>query len=144
MEEIEEKISEAQSTLLELESQIAPLNAEVKKITEDPKTDQLDSVLEGLKKERDELLARLEKAKANASGMNKDSIKLIEKTYKASKEAWRKRKRMFLDISDAMTESLGTSKMKKIKDEIGIEPDPIPINEDKTSKILESQKKLKK
>ncbi|KAJ3047016.1 PSMC3 interacting protein [Rhizophlyctis rosea] len=123
---VKDEIKQSQSTLNGLESSLT--------------NDQIVDRLRILEEENKNRAARLNKLRDNPVQMSSEDKKRIETGLESMRTEWRKRKRMFKDMWDAVTENLPGDR-KELMEEIGIETDEsvgLDYNEDPVARFMES------
>lgn len=112
---LQEQINEQKRAISELEGEIRTLQSNL--TLEDIRAKQ-----EKLKTEVEEMESKLTKLRGGVTLVKPEERKAIEDLYVQAINHWRKRKRMFRDIWDAITENLPKD-LKEFKEELGLEYD---------------------
>ncbi|KAJ3035288.1 hypothetical protein HDV00_004106 [Rhizophlyctis rosea] len=121
-----EQIKQSQSTLNDLQSSLT--------------NEQLAHRLEALDKENAKLSARLETLRSNPIQMSAADKSRIESNLDSMRTQWRKRKRMFKDMWDAVTENIPGNRAE-LMEQMGIETDEavgVDFNADPVAKFMEA------
>lgn len=127
LQKVDEEIQSLQTVLLDHDSQLKETTSTLKALMSEPKNEELDVIIAELKKTIEANKERLEKAKDGKSSAPKQSKEDISKALDHYKNIRRKRKSMYMDISDSIQENLGPAKMKKIREEIDFQMDSYTV-----------------
>lgn len=136
MKQLDSSISVYNSKLLNLHEQISKSSVSLQALNSTPKDDDLQGLIDSYEKQKVELKENLEPNKVGNEVISDSMKSEVQKSYKSSRESWLRRKRIFSDIQGALVENMGKSKFNSLKEELGIEADPIPYTDDKTSKLM--------
>lgn len=122
LEKLDAEIRDQQAMLLDLENQVRDSSSSLKQLLADPKNDELDALINETRKEIEANKARIEQSKSVP--MPKITKEELENSIKKYQSTRKKRKSIYLEISDSIQENLGAAKMKKIREEIDFQTDP--------------------
>ncbi|KAJ8774601.1 hypothetical protein K2173_017047 [Erythroxylum novogranatense] len=98
------------------------VEAEIKSLQSNMTLEQIQDREAKLKKEVKEMEQKLVKLRQGVALVKPEDRKAVEETYLEKISQWRKRKRMFKDLWDAITEN-SPKDLKEFKEELGIEYD---------------------
>ncbi|XP_049848562.1 uncharacterized protein LOC126315355 [Schistocerca gregaria] len=140
IDELDAKIQPLQSQFNSLQDRISATSLKLKELDSLLPTNELDSHIENLQKTKQTLLEQLKRLEGQ-NPISQEVKSNVEKVYKTCRDNWRKRKRLYLDIEEVFVENLGKAHFNSVKEDIGIEPDLTPFNEDATSKLLAASEK---
>ncbi|KAH9620028.1 hypothetical protein KSS87_023216 [Heliosperma pusillum] len=112
---LQEQISEQKRANSEIEGEIKALNSNLT-------LEDMQAKLERLNKEVEEMEIKLTKMRGGVTLVKPEEKKAIQDQYMSAISHWRKRKRMFRDIWDSITENMPKN-LKDFKEELGLEFD---------------------
>ncbi|XP_053707788.1 homologous-pairing protein 2 homolog [Synchiropus splendidus] len=122
LKKMDDHISGLTAELQSISSINKQLSAELKELKKTPTTDEMVAEIQELKEECATDKARLEKIKSAGDYVPPEERERVCKERDLYVEEWRKRKRLALDMIDAIMEGYPKSK-KELLEEIGIETD---------------------
>ncbi|CEP20200.1 hypothetical protein [Parasitella parasitica] len=132
----EEEINALQKSLNELAEKHEELSTENKrldqtlsKIKSEPTTSEANELLEKAKAENAQLKEKLAALKSGTVLIPPEKRKRTDDEYDTFRQLWKKRRAMFRDIFKTITEHY-PGDPKELKEELGIEEDPIPFEQD--------------
>ncbi|KAI8636988.1 Tat binding protein 1-interacting protein-domain-containing protein [Parasitella parasitica] len=132
----EEEINALQKSMDELTEEHEKLSAENKqldqtlaKIKSEPTTSEAKGLLEKTKAENAQLREKLTALKTGTVLIPPEKRKRADDEYDTYRQLWRKRRGMFRDIFKTVTEHY-PGNPRELKEELGIEEDPIPFEQD--------------
>ncbi|KAJ4961382.1 hypothetical protein NE237_021292 [Protea cynaroides] len=109
----------------ELEDQrraISEVEGEIKTLQSNLTLEQIHAKRSKLANEVEEMEKKLEKLREGVTLVRPEDRKVIQDAYLEKINQWRKRKRLFKDLWDAITEN-STKDLKEFKEELGLEYD---------------------
>ncbi|KAK9750310.1 hypothetical protein RND81_02G186600 [Saponaria officinalis] len=112
---IQEQINEQKRTNSEIEGEIRTLQSNMTLEDMQAKLEKLSTEIEGME-------TKLTKMRGGVTLVKPEEKKAIEDQYITAISHWRKRKRMFKDIWDSITENMPRD-LKEFKEELGLEFD---------------------
>ncbi|XP_074295697.1 homologous-pairing protein 2 homolog [Silene latifolia] len=112
---LQEQISEQKRANSEIEGEIKTLHSNLT-------LEDMQAKLERLNKEVEEMEIKLTKLRGGVTLVKPEEKKAIQDQYMSAISHWRKRKRMFRDIWDSITENMPKN-LKDFKEELGLEFD---------------------
>ncbi|KAL9557996.1 hypothetical protein MBANPS3_001143 [Mucor bainieri] len=95
----------------------------------EPTTDEAKALLEKAKIENEQLKEKLEKLKSGTVLIPPEKRKRTNDEFDTYRQLWKKRRGMFREIFKTVTEHY-PGKPSDLKEELGIEEDPIPFEQD--------------
>ncbi|WCJ24558.1 hypothetical protein M5689_006509 [Euphorbia peplus] len=119
---MKQKNAELQQQLEEQKKAVNEVEGEIKSLQSNLTLDQILEKDAKLKKEVNEMEVKLVKLREGVTLVRPEERKAIEKMYSDQVSQWRRRKRMFKDLWDAITEN-SPKNLKEFKEELGIEDD---------------------
>ncbi|GKU90353.1 hypothetical protein SLEP1_g4356 [Rubroshorea leprosula] len=119
---MKEENSRLQNELNEQKRAISEVEGEIKTLQSNLTMDEIRSKEAKLRKEVKEMEDKLDKLRGGVTLVKPEERKAIEEMYSEKISHWRKRKRMFKDLWDAITEN-SPKDLKEFKEELGIEYD---------------------
>ncbi|KAM8824131.1 homologous-pairing protein 2 homolog [Synchiropus picturatus] len=122
LKKIDDRISGLTAELQSISSINKQLSAELKELKKTPTTDEMVAQIQELKEECARDKARLEKIKSPGDHVPPEERERVCKERDLYVKEWRKRKRLAVDMIDAIMEGYPKSK-KELLEEIGIETD---------------------
>ncbi|KAL7316729.1 hypothetical protein PS15m_003182 [Mucor circinelloides] len=132
----EEEVKAMQKSLDELAEKHDELSSENKRLEQvlaktksEPTTDEAKELLEKTKAENDQLREKLEKLKSGTVLIPPEKRKRANDDFDNYRQLWKKRRGMFREIFKTVTEHY-PGNPKELKEELGIEEDPIPFEQD--------------
>ncbi|KAJ4710543.1 homologous-pairing protein 2-like [Melia azedarach] len=111
-----------QEQLEEQKKAISKVEAEIKTLQSNLTLEQILEKEANLRKEVKEMENKLAKLRTGVTLVKPEDRKAVEEMYLDKLSQWRKRKRMFRDVWDAITEN-SPKDLKEFKEELGIEYD---------------------
>ncbi|KAL7001200.1 Homologous-pairing protein 2 [Sarracenia purpurea var. burkii] len=111
-----------QETLDEQRRAISEVEGEIKTLQSNLTLEQIHAKEANMRKEVDEMEENLTKLRGGVTLVSLEERKSVEGRYMDTISHWRRRKRMFKDLWDAITEN-SPKDLKEFKDELGIEYD---------------------
>ncbi|KAL1922338.1 uncharacterized protein VTP21DRAFT_9877 [Calcarisporiella thermophila] len=127
IEELKKQIAEVKDQNKQLQSTLSGLNSSLT-------NDQIEERLKELAAENAKNEERLATLRSGAKPISQEERERINKAFETNRQLWRSRKRLFNDIWSAVTEHF-PGNPKELMEEIGIEQDPVDINEDPLANI---------
>eukprot|EP01126_Amoeba_proteus_P032142 TRINITY_DN3140_c0_g1_i10.p1 TRINITY_DN3140_c0_g1~~TRINITY_DN3140_c0_g1_i10.p1 ORF type:complete len:165 (+),score=48.48 TRINITY_DN3140_c0_g1_i10:307-801(+) len=123
--ELEKQVNELKEEEGKLKKLVSHQQTINNQLAQTPTNDNLSNELEKARGEVDLLRTRLEGLKSNQKVVDPNQKAKLEKTYVQVRKEWVNRKRKFRDICDTFEENgaLDAKKLKKLKEELGIETD---------------------
>ncbi|CAG8750170.1 18483_t:CDS:2, partial [Acaulospora morrowiae] len=91
--------------------------------------EQIEDRLDALDKENEGYEERLKVLRTGSKQISVEDKKRIDELYEKNRKLWRQRKRKFNEVFNQIAEAL-ERKTKDFMEELGVETDPIDINED--------------
>ncbi|KAJ0900501.1 hypothetical protein HanPSC8_Chr08g0314501 [Helianthus annuus] len=122
LNQMKEENARLQEMLEEQKKSNSQLEGEIKSLQSNLTLDEIQSKDVQLRKQVKELEERLTKLREGVTLVSPEERKLVEKTFSDAISHWRKRKRMFKDVWDTITEN-SPKTPNEFKEELGIEYD---------------------
>ncbi|KAH7516553.1 homologous-pairing protein 2 homolog [Ziziphus jujuba] len=122
LNQMKEKNTKLQQQLDELRKAISGVEGEIKTLQSNLTLEQIHEKEARLRMEVMELEDKLEKLRGGVTLVSPEDREVVKKMYSEQINHWRKRKRMFKDLWDAITEN-SPKDLKEFKEELGIEYD---------------------
>ncbi|KAI7734577.1 hypothetical protein M8C21_009829 [Ambrosia artemisiifolia] len=122
LNQMKEENARLQEMLEEQRKANSQLEGEIKSLQSNLTLDEIQSNDAKLRKQVKELEERLTKLREGVTLVSPEERKLVEKTFSDAISHWRKRKRMFKDVWDTITEN-SPKTPNEFKEELGIEYD---------------------
>jgi 26S proteasome regulatory subunit (ATPase 3-interacting protein) len=122
MKSLEGEISQLQQELSQSESACKKLQDELLALQNSLTTEEVQSQLSTLSEECAQFETRLARIKATANDIDPKDVQRTEIKHTAAVKEWRKRKRMSMDIVNAILEGYPKSK-RELYEDIGLETD---------------------
>ncbi|KAF3431829.1 hypothetical protein FNV43_RR26565 [Rhamnella rubrinervis] len=122
LNKMKEENTKLQQQLDEQRKAISEVEGEIKALQSNLTLEQIREKEAKLRKEVKEMEEKLEKLRGGVTLVSPEDRKLIQQMYSESINQWRRRKRMFKDLWDAITEN-SPKDLKEFKEELGIEYD---------------------
>lgn len=119
---MKEENAKLQEQLNEQKRAVSELEGEIKTLQSNLTLEDMRTKMERLKIEVEEMEDKLTKLRGGVTLVKPEERKAIEDLYINAISHWRKRKRMFKDIWDTITENLPRD-LKELKEELGFEYD---------------------
>ncbi|KAL2905057.1 Homologous-pairing protein 2-like protein [Bienertia sinuspersici] len=119
---MKEQNAKLQEEINEQKRAVSELEGEIKTLQSNLTLQDMRSKLERLTKEIEEMENKLTKLRGGVTLVKPEERKAIEDMYVNAISYWRKRKRMFKDVWDTITENLPRD-LKEFKEELGLEYD---------------------
>ncbi|PRQ40393.1 putative Tat binding protein 1-interacting [Rosa chinensis] len=130
-----------QEQLAEQKRAISEVEGEIKALQSNLTLEQIKEKDTKLRKEVMELEDKLEKLRGGVTLVKPEDRKIIEQMYSEKISQWRKRKRIFKDLWDTITEN-SPKDIKEFKEELGLEYDEdVGVNLQSFSDLLPKSKK---
>ncbi|KAI8143265.1 Tat binding protein 1-interacting protein-domain-containing protein [Fennellomyces sp. T-0311] len=125
-----EKQMESLSKELEtLKRENQELSRNLHALKSSPTNDELDKLIATLAQENETHRSRLDKLKSGTTLITAEEKTNIDKEYDTMRKEWRTRRKLFREIFNTVTEHM-PGQPKAFKEELGIEEDPIPYEQD--------------
>ncbi|XP_071690851.1 homologous-pairing protein 2 homolog [Rutidosis leptorrhynchoides] len=122
LNQMKEENAKLQEMLEEQKKTNSQLEGEIKSLQSNLTMDEIQSNDAKLRKQVKELEERLSKLREGVTLVSPEERKVVEKTFSDAVSHWRKRKRMFKDVWDAITEN-SPKNPNEFKEELGVEYD---------------------
>ncbi|KAI8022459.1 hypothetical protein LOK49_LG03G00777 [Camellia lanceoleosa] len=119
---MKEENTKLQEQLNEQRRAISEVDGEMKALQSNLTLEQILAKEANLRKEVEEMEDRLTKLRGGVTLVSPEERKAVERMYMDTISQWRRRKRMFRDVWDAITEN-SPKDLKEFKEELGIEYD---------------------
>ncbi|ONK75262.1 uncharacterized protein A4U43_C03F15040 [Asparagus officinalis] len=130
-----------QEDLEEHKKVIQETEAEIRALQSNLTLEEIRSKEAKLHNEVSEMEAKLKKLRSGVILVKPEDKKVIEETYNEKLSQWRKRKRMFRELWDAITEN-SPKDLKEFKDELGLEYDEdVGVNLQSFAELINPSKK---
>ncbi|KAI7901116.1 Tat binding protein 1-interacting protein-domain-containing protein [Cokeromyces recurvatus] len=126
---IDKSINEFTQKYEDLSMENKRLDQTLSDIKSTPTTSEARLLIEKLQKENELLKEKLYKLKNGTVLISPEKRKRTNDEYESNRNLWKKRRAMFRDIFSAVTEHF-PGKPNELKEELGIEDDPIPLEKD--------------
>ncbi|XP_062111168.1 homologous-pairing protein 2 homolog [Humulus lupulus] len=120
--QMKEENARLQKQLEEQRKAIGEVEGEIKALQSNLTLEQIRAKEAKLKMEVKEMEDKLEKLRGGVTLVKPEDREAVEKLYTDKISQWRKRKRMFKDLWDAITEN-SPKNLKEFKEELGLEYD---------------------
>ncbi|KAM0015239.1 putative pairing protein [Helianthus debilis subsp. tardiflorus] len=122
LNQMKEENARLQEMLEEQKKSNSQLEGDIKSLQSNLTLDEIQSKDVQLRKQVKELEEKLTKLREGVTLVSPEERKLVEKTFSDAISHWRKRKRMFKDVWDTITEN-SPKTPNEFKEELGIEYD---------------------
>ncbi|XP_009770595.1 homologous-pairing protein 2 homolog [Nicotiana tabacum] len=122
LNKMKEENANLQEKLDEQKKATSEVEAEIKSLQSNLTLEEIHAKEAKLRKEVDEMEKKLIKLRGGVTLVSPEERKAIEGLYSEALNQWRRRKRMFRDVWDAITEN-SPKNPKEFKEELGIEND---------------------
>ncbi|KAJ0038601.1 hypothetical protein Pint_23293 [Pistacia integerrima] len=122
LNQMKEQNAKLQEQLEEQKKTITRVEGEIRTLQSNLTLEQIREKEAKLRKEIKEMEDKLAKLRGGVTLVKPEDRKAVEKMYLEKVSQWRKRKRMFKDIWDTITEN-SSKDLKEFKEELGIEYD---------------------
>ncbi|KAL8161339.1 hypothetical protein V2J09_012828 [Rumex salicifolius] len=119
---MKEENASLQEQLNEQKRAINEVEAEIKSLQSNLTLEEIQAKEERLSTEAEEMEERLVKLREGVTLVKPEERKAIQELYTQATNHWRRRKRMFKDLWDAITEN-SPKDVKEFKEELGVEYD---------------------
>lgn len=119
---MKEENSKLQAELDEQKKAVSEVEGEIKSLQSNLTLEEIHGKEMKLQKEVSNMEEKLTKLRGGVTLVSPEERKAIEALYSSTISQWRKRKRMFKDIWDSITEN-SPKNLKEFKEELGIEYD---------------------
>ncbi|XP_022776979.1 homologous-pairing protein 2 homolog [Durio zibethinus] len=130
-----------QEQLEQQKKAIAEVEGEIKSLLSNLTLEQIQEKEAKLRKEVKEMEDKLVKLRGGVTLVRPEEKRAVEAVYSGKISQWRRRKRMFKDLWDAITEN-SPKDLKEFKEELGIEYDEdVGVNLQSFSDLLQHGKK---
>ncbi|KAG2665353.1 hypothetical protein I3843_15G004800 [Carya illinoinensis] len=138
---MKEENASLQQQLQEQKKAIGEVEGEIRTLQSNLTLEQIWDREAKLRKEVKEIEDKLEKLRGGVTLVRPEDRKAVENMYSEKLSQWRRRKRMFKDLWDAITEN-SPKDLKEFKEELGIEYDEdVGVNLQSNSDLLQHGKK---
>ncbi|XVF86028.1 hypothetical protein PTKIN_Ptkin17bG0167700 [Pterospermum kingtungense] len=138
---MKEENAKLQEQLQQQKKAIAEVEGEIKSLQSNLTLEQIRDKESKLRKEVKEMEDKLVKLRGGVTLVRPEERRAIEAMYSEKMNQWRRRKRMFKDLWDAITEN-SPKDLKEFKEELGIEYDEdVGVNFQSFSELLQHGKK---
>ncbi|KAJ3274349.1 hypothetical protein HK104_004115 [Borealophlyctis nickersoniae] len=138
LDEMDGSIGRLKEEIGGLKEEIKQTQAALSGLTSSLTNEQIETRLVELEQENQKLSTRLEGLRSNTIQMSAQDKKRIEAGLESMRSQWRKRKRMFKEMWDAVTENMPGNRAD-LMEQIGIETDEsvgVDINRDPVEGLL--------
>ncbi|XP_021754294.1 homologous-pairing protein 2 homolog [Chenopodium quinoa] len=122
LNQMKEQNAKLQEQVSEQKKAVSEVEGEIKSLQSNLTLEDMQAKLGRLNTEVEEMEDKLTKLRGGVTLVKPEDRKAIEDLYVNAISHWRKRKRMFKDIWDTITENLPRD-LKELKEELGIEYD---------------------
>ncbi|XAR72375.1 hypothetical protein NMG60_11018990 [Bertholletia excelsa] len=122
LNQMKEENAKLQEKLVKQKRAITEVEGEIKALQSNLTLEQIQAKVANLKKEVEEMEEKLIKLRGGVILVSPEERKAVECMYSDTMHQWRRRKRMFRDLWDAITEN-SPKDLKEFKEELGIEYD---------------------
>ncbi|KAF7808903.1 homologous-pairing protein 2-like protein [Senna tora] len=141
LNQMKEQNANLQKQLEEQKKAISEVEGEIKTLQSNLTLEQIREREAKLRKEVEEMENKLTKLRSGVTLVRPEERKAVEDTFTEKLSQWRKRKRMFKDLWDTLTEN-SPKDPKEFKEELGIEYDEdVDVNLQSYSELLQRGKK---
>ncbi|KAG8473309.1 hypothetical protein CXB51_035398 [Gossypium anomalum] len=138
---MKEENAKLQEHLDQQKKAITEVEGEIKSLQSNLTLEQIHDKEAKLRKEVKEMVDKLVKLRGGVNLVRPEEKKAVEAMYSEKISLWRRRKRMFKDLWDAITEN-SPKDLKEFKEELGIEYDEdVGVNLQSFSELLQHGKK---
>ncbi|MBA0698907.1 hypothetical protein Goari_000586 [Gossypium aridum] len=138
---MKEENAKLQEHLDQQKKAITEVEGEIKSLQSNLTLEQIHDKEAKLRKEVKEMEDKLVKLRGGVTLVRPEEKKAVEVMYSEKISLWRRRKRMFKDLWDAITEN-SPKDLKEFKEELGIEYDEdVGVNLQSVSELLQHRKK---
>ncbi|XP_021299672.1 homologous-pairing protein 2 homolog [Herrania umbratica] len=138
---MKEENAKLQEQLEQQKKAITGIEGEIKILQSNLTLEQIYGKEEKLRKEVKEMEDKLVKLRGGVTLVRPEEKRAVEAIYSEKMSQWRRRRRMFKDLWDAITEN-STKDVKEFKEELGIEYDEdVGVNLQSFSELLQQGKK---
>ncbi|KAK6242828.1 hypothetical protein SCA6_008217 [Theobroma cacao] len=138
---MKEENAKLQEQLEQQKKAITGVEGEIKILQSNLTLEQIYDKEEKLRKEVKEMEDKLVKLRGGVTLVRPEEKRAVEAIYSEKMSQWRRRKRMFKDLWDAITEN-SPKDLKEFKEELGIEYDEdVGVNLQSFSELLQHGKK---
>ncbi|XP_010528052.1 PREDICTED: homologous-pairing protein 2 homolog [Tarenaya hassleriana] len=139
--QMKEENAKLQDQLQEQKKAISEVESEIRSLQSNLTLEEIQEKDAKLSKEVKEMEQKLDKLRGGITLVRPEDKKAVEEMYSDKINQWRRRKRMFKDIWDAITEN-SPKDLKEFKEELGIEYDEdVGVNLQSFSDLLQNGKK---
>ncbi|XP_073284507.1 homologous-pairing protein 2 homolog [Primulina huaijiensis] len=122
LNQMKEENAKLQEQLTEQKKAVAEVEGEIKVLQSNLTTEEIQAKKAKLVNEVNQMEEKLIKLRQGVTLVSPEERQHVEKNYTDMINQWRRRKRMFKDVWDAITEN-SPKNLKEFKDELGIEYD---------------------
>ncbi|RHZ77221.1 hypothetical protein Glove_184g50 [Diversispora epigaea] len=129
LNEMDTKIEELKKEVNDYKDRNKQLQSVLNGLNNSLTNEQIETKINGLEKENKGYEERLNVLRSGAKQLTEEEKKQIDELYEKNRKLWRQRKRMFEEVFNQIAE-VTERKTKDLVEELGIETDPIDINED--------------
>ncbi|OMP06802.1 Tat binding protein 1-interacting [Corchorus olitorius] len=138
---MKEENAKLQEQLEQQKKAISEVEGEIKSLQSNLTLEQIHEKEAKLRKEVKEMEDKLDKLRGGVTLVSPEERRAIEAMFSEKMNQWRRRKRMFKDLWDAITEN-SPKDLKEFKEELGIEYDEdVGVNLQSFSELLQHGKK---
>ncbi|OMO90242.1 Tat binding protein 1-interacting [Corchorus capsularis] len=138
---MKEENAKLQEQLEQQKKAISEVEGEIKSLQSNLTLEQIHEKEAKLRKEVKEMEGKLDKLRGGVTLVSPEERRAIEAMFSEKMNQWRRRKRMFKDLWDAITEN-SPKDLKEFKEELGIEYDEdVGVNLQSFSELLQHGKK---
>ncbi|KAI8374801.1 Tat binding protein 1-interacting protein-domain-containing protein [Blakeslea trispora] len=129
MEKMEKSINELTQELEELLEENKKIEQVMAQLTAKPTTTEAKQLVEQAKINNERMTKKLEELKSGTVLIPPEKRKRVNEEYTRNRDLWKKRRRLFNDIFKTVTENY-PGNPKDLKEQLGIEEDPVPLEKD--------------
>lgn len=141
LNKMKEQNADLQKQLEEQKKAIGKIEGEIKTLQSNLTLEQIRGREAKLRNEIEEMENKLAKLRGGVTLVNPEERKAVEETFSEKFSQWRKRKRIFKDLWDTLTEN-SPKDPKEFKEELGLEYDEdVCVNLQSYSELLQRGKK---
>ncbi|XP_020582152.1 homologous-pairing protein 2 homolog isoform X2 [Phalaenopsis equestris] len=141
LDQMKRENSQLQEQINSQKQAVREIEAEIRVLQSNLTLEEIRSKQSKLQTEVNEMEAKLEKLRNGVILVKPEEKKLIEQTFIEKMNHWRKRKRIFKDLWDAITEN-SPKDAKEFKEELGLEYDEdVGVSLQSFSELMNTNKK---
>ncbi|CAI2172799.1 4991_t:CDS:2 [Funneliformis geosporum] len=130
LNDMDVKIDELKKEIDGYKEKNRQLTSELTTLNNSLTNDQCEERIKTLTEQNKKYEERLEELRSGTKKFSVDDAKLIDDKFERNRKFWKQRKRMFDEIVSTMLENIDMKKNVFEDEELGIERDPVDINED--------------